>query len=184
MKPIKMVGLSGSLRIGSYNSAALRAAAQLLPEGAELEILDLSALPFYNEDLDKSGALPQAVVDFKEKMLEADAVLMATPEYNYSVPPVLKNALDWASRDTRRPMVGKAGAILSASPGALGGARVQYHLRQVCLALNMNLVNRPEVFLSFVGQKVDEQGNLVDEKSKEMIARLLQELATLAGKQQ
>lgn len=176
MNTVKIVGLCGSLRKHSYNQGALRAALQLLPEGVELEILDLSALPFYNEDLDK-GELPEAVTTFKEKVLAADALLMATPEYNYSVPPVLKNALDWASRDTRRPLVGKPAAMLSASPGALGGARVQYHLRQVGVGVNMQMLTRPEVFISFAGQKFDQEGNLTDEKTKEMIAKLIQALA-------
>ena len=177
-KNIHIVGLNGSLRKASYNKAALLAAKELLPAGAELEILDLSPLPFFNEDLE--GQVPQAVADFKKKVGEADALLIATPEYNYSIPPVLKNALDWASRDEAAPLSGKPLAIMSASLGMLGGARVQYHLRQVCVILNLLALNQPEVFIPFASEKFDADGKLTDEKTRESIAKLLQALVNKA----
>ena len=142
---IKIIGFTGSLRVKSYNLAVLRAAAELLPNGSTMEIVDLASIPFFNEDVEAEG-LPQVVVDFKEKLATANAILIATPEYNYSIPPVLKNALDWASRGTNLPLSGKPLAIMSASPGMLGGARVQYHLRQVCVQLDLQVLNSPGGF--------------------------------------
>ncbi len=125
----KILGFAGSLRKGSYNRALLRAAAELLPEDATLETFDLEGIPRFNQDLESDP--PARVKDFKAKIRAADAVLIATPEYNYSVPGVLKNAIDWASRpsgDSAWP--GKPLAVMSASTGMLGGSRAQYHLRQ------------------------------------------------------
>lgn len=174
-KKIKILGFTGSLRRNSYNKAALRAAAELLPAGATLEIVDLSQIPFFNEDVEAEG-VPQVVVDFKRKVAEADALLIATPEYNYSIPPVLKNALDWASRGKDLPLYGKPLAIMSASTGIFGGARAQYHLRQVCVMLNLLPINKPEVFIMSAGTKFDQEGNLIDERSRQGIAKLLQAL--------
>ncbi len=182
MNPIKIVGFTGSLRKGSYNLAALRAAKELLPNDAELEILDLSAIPFFNEDLE-GGELPAPVTDFMRKITEADALLIATPEYNFSIPPVLKNALDWASRNPARLFSNKPTAIMSASMGPLGGARVQYHLRQVGVVLNMRLINQPEVFISSVHEKVDANGNLVDKETREHISSLINKLIDLVKAQ-
>lgn len=172
---IKILGLSGSLRKQSYNTAALRAAKELLPSGAALEIADLSMIPFFNEDVEAEG-MPAAVADFRQKIAAADALLLATPEYNYSIPPVLKNALDWASRGNDNPLNGKLAAIMSASPGMFGGARAQYHLRQVCVVLNLQLFNRPEVFIMKAHEKFDAEGKLTDEYTRNAIARLLQAL--------
>lgn len=174
-KAIKIVGFTGSLRKNSFNKAALRAAQGLLPEGAELEILDVSALPFFNEDLEAQG-VPPVVEEFKRKLSEADAVLISTPEYNYSIPPVLKNALDWASREPFLPLSGKPGAILSASTGMFGGARAQYHLRQVCVSLNLLVLAQPQTFIPKAQEKFDEQGNLTYERSRKSIERLLKAL--------
>jgi len=172
---IRVTGLSGSLRRGSYNTACLRAAKELEPEGMELEIADISGIPFFNADVEARG-IPAAVDEFKKKLGEADAILIATPEYNYSIPPVLKNALDWASRGKYMPLDGKPLAIMSASTGMLGGARAQYHLRQVCVRLNMLPINRPEVFIANADKKFDEEGNLTDEYSRNLISQLLLEL--------
>jgi chromate reductase len=174
-KTVRIVGLSGSLRRGSYNSAAVRAAQALLPENAELQILDLAQIPFFNEDLEAEG-MPSSVAELRAALEAADAVLMATPEYNFSLPPVLKNALDWASRGDKPPLAGKPVAIMSASIGWLGGARVQYHLRQVCGALNMLPLNRPEVFIGNAQEKFDEEGNLIDQRTQRFIRRLLEAL--------
>jgi len=172
---IKIIGITGSLRAKSYNMAALRAASELLPEGATMEIVDLTPIPFFNEDIEAEG-VPQVVVDFKEKLSAADAILIATPEYNYSIPPVLKNALDWASRGTELPLRGKPLAIMSASPGMLGGARVQYHLRQVCVRLDLQTLNNPEVFIAGANTKFDQDGNLIDAHTRISITKLLQAL--------
>ena len=172
---MKIIGITGSLRVKSYNMAALRAAAEILPEGANLEIVDLSPIPFFNEDVEAEG-VPQVIVDFKEKLAAADAILISTPEYNYSIPPVLKNALDWASRGTELPLSGKPLAIMSASPGMLGGARVQYHLRQVCVKLDLQTLNTPEVFITNANKKFDQDGNLIDDFTRKSIAKLMQAL--------
>ena len=172
---MKIIGITGSLRVKSYNMAALRAAAEILPEGANLEIVDLSPIPFFNEDVEAEG-VPQVIVDFKEKLAAADAILISTPEYNYSIPPVLKNALDWASRGTELPLRGKPLAIMSASPGMLGGARVQYHLRQVCVKLDLQTLNTPEVFITNANKKFDQDGNLIDDFTRKSIAKLMQAL--------
>ena len=169
---IKILGFTGSLRRKSYNMAALRAAKGLLPEGAELEIADLSKLPFFNEDVEAEGT-PGVVDDFKGKIANADALLIATPEYNFSIPPVLKNALDWASRGSDSPLKGKPLAIMSASPGMLGGARVQYHLRQVCVGLDLKTLNKPEVFISRANKKFNEDGEITDDYTQRAIAKLL-----------
>lgn len=174
-EPIHIIGFTGSLRRNSYNRAALRAAKELLPEGADLEIVDLSPLPFYNEEFEVEG-MPQAIIDFKRKLSAADAILISTPEYNYSIPPVLKNALDCVSRGKDLPLSGKPLAIMSASIGMLGGARVQYHLRQVCVILNLLPLNRPEVFLANASSKFDQNGKLTDETSRALISNLLQSL--------
>jgi len=174
-KKIKIAAFTGSLRRNSYNKAALRAAAALLPENAVLDIIDLADIPFFSEDLEAEG-VPPSVAEFKRRLAEADAVLISTPEYNYSIPPVLKNALDWASRGEELPLSGKPVAIMSASIGMFGGARVQYHLRQVCVALNMLPLNRPEVFIGNADTKFDKDGNLTDERTKSSISRLLKAL--------
>ena len=165
---ITIAGITGSLRKGSYNRAALRAAAECMPEGAVLKILDLSELPFLNED-EEAIAIPASVVAFKSELEQADGLLIATPEYNYSIPPVLKNALDWASRGERLPLDGKQAAIMSASPGLFGGARAQYHLRQVCIVLNLCVLNRPEVMIGRAHEMFDENGKLTDARTKRHI---------------
>lgn len=173
---IKVLAFTGSLRRGSYNKAALRAAQQLAPEGMNIEIVDLADLPFFNEDLEAEG-VPVVVEEFTARIVAADALLICTPEYNFSIPPVLKNALDWASRGNVTSVNGKPAAIMSASTGMVGGARVQYHLRQVCTSLNLLVLNRPEVFITQAQTKFDEAGNLHDERTQQSITRLLKALA-------
>lgn len=171
-KTVTILGFAGSLRKNSYNEALLRAAIELLPKGAKLEIFDLEGIPPFNQDLE--NRMPEKVKDFKAKIRATDAILIATPEYNYSMPGVLKNAIDWASRPYGdNSFEGKPAAVMSASPGMLGGARAQYHLRQVCVSLNMHLINRPEVFVTFAADKIDENGRLMDEISCKLIEELL-----------
>jgi chromate reductase len=175
MDSFRIAGIAGSLRRGSFNRAALRAAQALTPEGVALQTVEISALPLYNEDLEKP--LPAAVAAFKDAIRGADAVLICTPEYNYSVPGVLKNAIDWGSRPYgESAWAGKPVALLSASPGALGGARAQYHLRQSFVFLDMLPVNQPEVMIARAHEKFDEQGTLKDETAKKLIRQLLQNL--------
>ncbi len=172
---VSLVGFAGSLRKGSYNKAILRAAAELVPADASLEILDLEGIPPFNQDLETS--MPETVKEFKRKIKSADAVVMVTPEHNYSVPGVLKNAIDWASRPYGdNSFEGKPAALMSASPGILGGARAQYQLRQVLVFLDMHPLNRPEVFVTQANQKIDEQGRLIDEETRKRIRQLLEAL--------
>ena len=148
----------------------------MLPEGVILEIFDLIGIPAFNQDIEMD--MPPKVKEFKLKIREADAILIATPEYNYSVPGVLKNAIDWASRPYGdNPFEGKPVAIMSASIGMLGGARAQYHLRQMFVFLNMYPVNGPEVIVTFAQDKFDANGKLVDENTRKFLRQLLQNLA-------
>jgi len=175
MVTIKILGFAGSLRRGSFNKAILRAAREELPADAELEIFDLEGIPPYNQDLDDN--MPGRVKEFKQKIRSADAILIASPEYNYSIPGVLKNAIDWASRPPGdNSWDGKPVAVMGASIGMLGGARAQYHLRQVFVYVNMFPVNRPEVMVPFVQDKVDENGNITDEKTRHKVRELLESL--------
>lgn len=177
MKKIIILGIAGSLRKGSYNKAALQSAKRLVPENAEMEIFDrLSEIPPFNQD--KEGNMPKVVLDLKEKIARADAILIATPEYNYSFPGVLKNAIDWASRPYgQSAWDGKPVALISAASGMLGGARAQYHLRQVFVFLNMHPLNKPEVIIPFAHEKFDQKGNIIDQHTKEKIQELMQSLA-------
>ncbi len=183
VKTINILSFAGSLRKGSYNRALLRAAGDLLPRDARLEIFDLEGIPPFNQDLEKT--MPARVKDFKSKIRSADAILIATPEHNYSIPGVLKNAIDWASRPYGdNSFEGKPVAIMSASTGMLGGARAQYHLRQTFVFLDMHAINRPEVFVTFAGQKFDDKGKLADEKTRGLIKALLEELVAWTMKVQ
>jgi chromate reductase len=178
---ISILGFAGSLRRGSYNRALLRAALELLPADTSLEIFELEGITPFNQE--QEGSPPEKVKEFKRRIKAADALLIVTPEYNYSVPGVLKNAIDWASRPYGdNSFEGKPVAIMSASTGMLGGARAQYHLRQSFVFLDMHPVNRPEVLVTFAPQKFDSEGKLLDEMARKLIAESLAALATLARK--
>jgi len=173
---LKILGFAGSLRKGSYNKSLLRSAIQLLPSDTTLEIFDLSDIPPYNQDLDNN--MPSRVKEFKTKIRESDALLIATPEYNYSVPGLLKNAIDYGSRPYGdNPFDDKPVAIMSASVGMIGGARAQYHLRQMFVFLNMHPVNVPEVIVTFASEKFDSEGNLLEDNTKKFLTQLLQNLS-------
>jgi chromate reductase, NAD(P)H dehydrogenase (quinone) len=175
-KTLKVLGISGSLRKSSYNTAALHAAQELAPADLAIEIFDLSPLPLYNEDVRAAG-FPPVVQALRDKIKAADALIFATPEYNYSMSGVLKNAIDWASRPPDQPFDEKPVAIMGASPSALGTGRAQYHLRQSCVYLNMHLLNKPEVMIAAAGTKFSEQGKLTDETARGLIRQLLVNLA-------
>ena len=167
--PIHVLGFAGSLRSQSHNVAVLRAAGELMPANMLLEIYNLAPIPIYNQDED-GERMPDSVRQFKQQIADADALLIATPEYNHSIPGVLKNALDWASRPTgTAPTNGKPAAILGASPGGFGAVRAQAHLRQILTSMNVFVLPRPEVAIPFVGQKLDEHGQLTDEQTREFL---------------
>ncbi len=179
MADIKILGLAGSLRKASFNRMALRAAQGLVPAGATLEAIDLPDLPGFNQDNEKSP--PAAVTELKARIRAADAILIVSPEYNYSIPGVLKNAIDWCARPYGdSAWKGKPVAIMGASTGALGTARAQYHLRQCLVFLDMPAVNQPEVMISAAASKFDQGGNLTDDTARKLIGQLLANLCDLA----
>ncbi len=177
MKPLKVVGICGSLRKGSTNMGLLRYARQQAPAGMEIKIADLSEIPFYNADLSEK---PASVAQFFADLEQADALLLACPEYNYSLAPALKNALDWASREPDNYLLaGKPAAILG-SGGGMGTSRAQYHLRQVCVFLDLRLLNKPEIFCNAFTGSFDEAGDLVNDKIQGLISEQLDKLASWA----
>ena len=178
--PIEILGIAGSLRNGSLNKAALRAAQQLAPPAAVIEIFDIADLPLYNDDLWIGGTPPARVLELKRAVRAADAILLVTPEYNYSFSGVLKNALDWASRPYGdNAWKGKPVAIMGASGSALGTGRAQYHLRQCFVFLEMYALNQPEVLINHADKKFDAKGNLTDEPTRERIRQMLAALIDL-----
>lgn len=181
---LRILGIAGSLRRESYNRWALRAAVELVPEGAEIEIFELDGIPGFNQDEEQNP--PAKVAELKQKVRAADAILFVTPEYNYSVPGVLKNAIDWASRPPAPPFGKKPVATLGASPGMHGTVRGQTQLRELCIGLGMYVVPKPEVYVAKANEKFDAEGNLTDEATKKFVAELLVNLAgftrTLRGR--
>ena len=177
--PLKVLGICGSLRKKSYNRALLQAAAELLPDGMELSQCDLHDIPLFNQDVLDAG-YPEPVRIFRERIAAADVLLVASPEYNYSISGVLKNAIDWASRPPNPPLNDKPLGILGASPGMLGTVRGQMALRQVCLFTNMIPMNKPEFFLSHAKDKFNEEGRLTDEETRKKLRDYLVALSTWA----
>jgi chromate reductase len=172
---IRILGIAGSLRRQSFNRFALAAAAELVPQGSAIDILELPDLPGFNQDHENDP--PAAVVELKKRIRAADAILFVTPEYNYSVPGVLKNAIDWASRPYGdSAWSGKPVAVMGASIGTIGTARAQYHLRQSFVFLNMFPVNQPEVMIGNAASRFDESGKLTDATTRKLIGDLLQNL--------
>jgi len=179
MDRIKILGIVGSLRKDSFNRLALKAAQELVQEGAVLILIELHDIPVFNQD--NEMALPAAVLEFKQQILLADAILFGTPEYNYSVSGVLKNAIDWASRPYgESAWTGKPAAVMGASSGSLGTARAQYHLRQILVTLDMPVVNQPEVMIGNAAKRFDQNGKLTDEPTRQHIQKLLAALVRLA----
>ena len=175
----KVLGICGSLRRLSTNMGLLRYARAHAPAGMEIEIADLSGVPFYNADITEK---PEAVRILLSRMQQADALLFACPEYNYSIAPALKNALDWASREPDNYLLaGKPAAIMGAG-GGMGTSRAQYHLRQVGVFLDLHFVNKPEVFCNAKSDSFDSSGDLVDPRLRELVSRQLDALRILVEK--
>jgi chromate reductase, NAD(P)H dehydrogenase (quinone) len=175
---VKLLGISGSLRAQSYNSGALSVVGSVLPEDMEFHVASLSDLPFYNADVEQRG-FPAAVESFRRSVAAADALIFAVPEYNFSVPGVLKNALEWLSRPPNPPTNGKPCAMFGASVSPLGTARGQFHFRHICVSLNMIAVNAPHVDITNAKTKFDAQGSLTDQASIDLIRQLVGELRNL-----
>jgi chromate reductase len=169
---VRILGMAGSLRRGSFNAAALRAAQELAPGGMTIEIFDLSPIPMYNDDVRLEG-YPPPVADFRARIKAADGLLIATPEYNYSTSGVLKNAIDWASRPPEHPFDGKPIGLMGASAGTLGTARAQYHLRQMFVFLDGMVMNRPEVMIPSAQNKFDADGQLIDQQTRDFLSTYL-----------
>ncbi len=179
MTVIHLLGICGSLRQASHNKTLLTTAQTLLPTGVTLDIADLSAVPLYNADISEK---PAAVLALLDAMAKADGFVFACPEYNYSIAPALKNALDWASREPGNTLLaGKAAAIMGAG-GGMGTSRAQYHLRQVGVFLDLHFVNKPEVFVNAFSGVFAPDGQLQDDKIKQLIADQLKALQALTLK--
>lgn len=168
MATLNILGISGSLRAQSYNSWALTAAAEVMPVGMQFQIADYQDIPLFNQDALASG-FPVSVERMREGIAASSAVLIASPEYNFSVTGVLKNAIDWLSRTTPQPFKDKPVAILSATIGPLGGARSQYELRKILAALEAIVMPKPEVFIGMAQNRFDDSGRLIDEPTRKML---------------
>jgi chromate reductase, NAD(P)H dehydrogenase (quinone) len=179
---VRVLGIAGSLREGSYNRAGLRAAVELAPAGMTIETFDLAPIPLYNEDVKQQG-FPPPVEALREQIRAADGLLIVTPEYNRSIPGVLKNAIDWASRPPHQPFDGKPTAIFGVSPGTIATAVAQYHLRQCIGVLNALVLNTPSVMIGQAAGKFDDQLQLTDEPTREFIAKLLEALGAAVRRQ-
>ena len=172
---VRVLGISGSGRKGSYNTALLTVAKELSPENVILETFDVSHLPLYNSDLE--DRMPLEVIEFKRKVREADAILFATPEHNYTITAVMKNAIEWGNRPSNdNSWDNKPAAIMSASSGPRGGVRAQLHLRQILVDLNMHALNRPLLLVANEEDKFDSNMKLVDPQVREMLRNILVQL--------
>ncbi len=179
MTPLRILGICGSLRVGSYNRALLRAAQALAPPTMTIELFELGEIPPYNFDIEQQGD-PAPVTAFKDAIRAADALLIVTPEYQHGVPGVLKNALDWASRPSdSSPLLRKTAAIMGASPGMTGTVRAQEQLRSVLAFSEVHTVLEPEVLVGRAHEKINAAGEFVDESTKPFIRTLLENLVTL-----
>ena len=169
---INVLAICGSLRTGSYNRSALRTAIELRPPGMTIETAEIGSIPLYNEDVRAQG-FPPLVETLRRQIAAADALLFVTPEYNYSIPGVLKNAIDWASRPPDQPFAGKPVAIMGAAAGMAGAGRAQYDLRRCCVYLDMHPINRPEVLIGLAHTKFDSEGRFTDEAGRGFIRDML-----------
>ena len=173
---IEVLGLSGSLRRASLNTKLLHAAAALAPAGVTVTTATLHGVPLYDGDVEAEG-IPAPVTVLAERIAAADAVLVVSPEYNHSMPGVLKNGLDWLSRVEGQPFAHKPLAIMGTSPGRFGTVRMQAHLRQALLFTEARVLPKPEVMLAAGGSLFDDAGRLQDEKAAQLVTRQLQALA-------
>jgi chromate reductase len=175
---IQFLGLSGSLRKGSYNTMLLKAASQLLPNDVSMEIISIEDIPLYNADLDLPSAKqrPKPVEHFRKILTDADGILISSPEYNYSIPGGLKNAIDWASRGEDSPLLRKPVAVIGATTGLWGTTRMQLAFHNVFLFLDMKPVYKPEVMVAQAEKKFDKTGNLIDEMAKKLLKQKLEAL--------
>jgi chromate reductase, NAD(P)H dehydrogenase (quinone) len=180
-KPIRLVALSGSLRKESFNTKLLLNALELLPEGVTAEVAPFADLPVYNGDMDLPLAKerPATVTAFREALAKADGILIASPEYNYSIPGGLKNAIDWASRGEDAPLLHKPVALIGTTPGMWGTSRMQLAFNAVFQFLDMRPVYKPEVLIADAKNKFDGEGRLIDEKARDLVRRKLQALKEL-----
>lgn len=178
---IQLVGISGSLRKGSYNTMLLKAAAQLLPADVSMDIVSTGDIPLYNGDLDLPAAKqrPEVVEHFRKMLTDADGILISSPEYNYSIPGGLKNAIDWASRGEDSPLLHKPVAVIGATPGLWGTVRMQMAFHNVFLFLDMKPVYKPEVLIAQAEKKFDKDGNLIDEMAKKLVKQKLEALKVM-----
>lgn len=174
-----ILGIPGSLRRGSLNRALIRAAAELAPADTHIELADIADLPLYNWDVEQESGFPESVQRFRDQIAAADAVLIATPEYNNSLPGALKNAIDWASRGgAESPLTHKPAAIMGAA-GRLGSVRAQLHLRTILMHNDLQVVQKPEVLVP--GREAFENGELVHERYRDQVQRLLEALVEVAS---
>jgi len=174
----QLVGISGSLRKGSFNTMLLKAASQVLPFNVSMEIISIEDIPLYNADLDLPSAKqrPQPVEHFRKMLTDADGILISSPEYNYSIPGGLKNAIDWASRGEDSPLLRKPVAVIGATTGLWGTTRMQLAFHNVFLFLDMKPVYKPEVLVAQAEKKFDKNGNLIDEVAKKILKQKLEAL--------
>lgn len=175
MTALRVLGLCGSLRRGSYNRALLRVAGGMFPEGMTLEVAEIADLPLYNADREPAtaGSWPASVDRLRQQVADADALLFSTPEYNYSVPGVLKNAIDWASRAPDPPLNDKPAGVIGASGGMGGTIRAQLHLRQIGVFTNLHFLNRPEVLIARASERFSPTGELTDEPTRRVLEQFI-----------
>lgn len=174
---LKIVGICGSLRKKSINRTLLEAVKEYIPENVRFEIVEIDDLPFFNQDCEANP--PNEIIQFRNKVKNADAIIFATPEYNYSISAVLKNAIEWGSRPYGSAVLnGKPIAIMGASTGMIGTARAQNHFRQMCVQVNMHPINKPEVLVTFVNEKIDQNGKIIDKHTKDKIKELFYALVS------
>ncbi|NCI45910.1 NADPH-dependent FMN reductase [Sediminibacterium soli] len=178
---IRLAGISGSLRKGSFNTLLLKETMQLLPADTTMDILPIADIPLYNADLDmpQAAGRPGAVTAFREAIAKADGLVIVSPEYNYGIPGGLKNAIDWASRGDDSPLLRKPIAVMGVTPGLWGTVRMQQAFQPLFTYLDMKPVYKPEVLLAGATQKFDAEGKLTDEKAKQLIRQKLENLRRL-----
>lgn len=179
---LRVLGISGSLRRGSYNTALIRAAAEVAPDDVTIHLASIADIPLYDRDVEREHGFPDAVVRLRSEVAAADALLVATPEYNYSVPGVLKNAWDWLSRKPDSPIAGMPAAVMGAG-GRLGTARAQQHFRDIARHDDLRVIQKPEVLIADAWSKFDDEGRLVDDRARDQVARLVAALRSLARRE-